>query len=224
MSREMRTGAHTTVAADARSPAAVRSGLPLFHTTRSGRIVEWNAPAEDLCGVPARDAVGRHCWEVIRGCDARGGLVCHPGCSVARLAREGWPVRCTDLHVRMPSGIEHLTVSTIVVGAGDDAVVLHPLQLVAPDTDEAAQSPTAPELTPRQREILRLLAEGVRAKEIAHRLSLSVPTVRNHIHALLRRLGVNSQLAAVAKARELGLCDGLPAGSRRSGDARSGHG
>lgn len=197
-----------TVTAKAHSrAAAVRSGLPLFHATRSGRIVEWNPPAEELSGIPASDAVGRSCWEVIRGRDARGGLVCHPGCSVARLAREGWPVRCTDLHVRMPSGVDHLSVSTIVVGTGDDAVVLHPLHVAPPGTETAAPALVELDLTSRQREILVLLADGVRAKEIASRLSLSVPTVRNHIHALLRRLGVNSQLAAVAKARDLGLCD-----------------
>lgn len=184
----------------------VRSALPLFLTTRSGRIVEWNAAAEELSGIPAGDAVGSDCWEVIRGYDADGGLVCHPGCSIARLAREGWPVRCTDLRVHMPSGVEQVTVSTIVVGEGGDAVVLHPMQ--PPRAESAGPPPpaAAPELTSRQREILALLADGVRAKEIAMRLSLSVRTVRNHINALLRRLEVQSQLEAAAKARELGLC------------------
>lgn len=200
-----RTQAAAAAKAHSRA-AAVRSGLPLFHATRSGRIVEWNPAAEELSGIPACEAVGHNCWEVIRGRDAHGGLVCHPGCSVARLAREGWPVRCTDLHVHLPSGVEHLTVSTIVVGAGDDAVVLHPLHVVPPGTEAATPAPPMPDLTPRQREILALLCDGLRAKEIACRLSLSVPTVRNHIHALLGRLGVNSQLAAAAKARELGLC------------------
>jgi DNA-binding CsgD family transcriptional regulator len=200
------------VTAHPRTPA-VRSGLPLFHTTRSGRIVEWNAPAEELSGIPARDAVGRSCWEVVRGRDADGNLVCHPGCSVARLAREGWPVRSTDLDVRMPSGVEQVTVSTIVVGAGDNALVLHTLQVAAQDTRGAAPPAPVPELTPRQREILGLLVEGIRAKEIAGRLSLSVPTVRNHIHAVLGRLGVNSQLGAAAKARELGLFDAPTGGN-----------
>jgi DNA-binding NarL/FixJ family response regulator len=107
----------------------------------------------------------------------------------------------------MPSGVEHLSVSTIVVGAGDDVVVLHPLQVVPPEPQEEASPARVPELTPRQREILGLLADGNRPKDIASRLALSLPTVRNHIHALLRRLEVTSQLAAVAKARELSLCD-----------------
>jgi DNA-binding CsgD family transcriptional regulator len=56
-------------------------------------------------------------------------------------------------------------------------------------------------LSPRQREVLRLLADGVRAREIAVRLGLSQTTVRNHIRNLLRRLDSHSQLEAVARAR-----------------------
>lgn len=60
-------------------------------------------------------------------------------------------------------------------------------------------------LSPRQREILDLLGEGVHAREIAARLGLSEPTVRNHIQVLLRKLGCHSQLEAVAVARRSGL-------------------
>jgi DNA-binding CsgD family transcriptional regulator len=183
----------------------VRSALPLFRTTRALRIVEWNRAAEELSGIEESDAVGRNCWEVIRGRDRDGSLVCHRGCSIGRLAREGWPVRCADLHVRMPSGVERMTVSTIVVGDGDDAYVLHPMRPVPAAAGVPPPPRAAPELTTRQREIVQLLAEGVRAKEIARRLDLSVPTVRNHIHQALRRLGATSQLEAVAKARAFGL-------------------
>lgn len=62
-----------------------------------------------------------------------------------------------------------------------------------------------PCLTPRQREILALLVDGERAKHIAARLTISETTVRNHIRAILRALGVNSQLEAVARARTLFL-------------------
>jgi DNA-binding CsgD family transcriptional regulator len=51
-------------------------------------------------------------------------------------------------------------------------------------------------LTPREREILRLLAAGKTAKPIAAELSLSVPTVRTHIQHILRKLGVHSCLEA----------------------------
>ena len=60
-------------------------------------------------------------------------------------------------------------------------------------------------LSPRQRQVLDLLADGLGPSAIARRLGLSVPTVRNHVSAVLRRLGCHSQLEAVAIARRRGL-------------------
>jgi DNA-binding CsgD family transcriptional regulator len=60
-------------------------------------------------------------------------------------------------------------------------------------------------LTGRELEILRLLAEGLRAGVIAASLGLSLATVRNHIRSILRKLGCHSQLEAVAEARRRGL-------------------
>lgn len=56
-------------------------------------------------------------------------------------------------------------------------------------------------LSPRQQEVLELLADGFSAYTIAQTLGLSPPTVRNHISATLRRLDCHSQLEAVAVAR-----------------------
>jgi DNA-binding CsgD family transcriptional regulator len=61
------------------------------------------------------------------------------------------------------------------------------------------------ELTPRQAEVLRLLAEGLNTEAVAERLGVAVETARNHIRALLRRLGVHSRLEAVVEARRRGL-------------------
>lgn len=60
-------------------------------------------------------------------------------------------------------------------------------------------------LSGRQREVLGLLAEGIPAREIAVRLGLAEPTVRNHIRHLLRKLDCHSQLEAVAVAYRLDL-------------------
>jgi len=60
-------------------------------------------------------------------------------------------------------------------------------------------------LSPRQREVLALLGEGLGAEAIATRLGLSLTTVRNHVSAVLHRLGCHSQLQAVATARRRGL-------------------
>lgn len=55
-------------------------------------------------------------------------------------------------------------------------------------------------LSPRQREVLSLLASGVTARGIAAQLGLSEATVRNHIRAILAKLDCHSQLEAVAVA------------------------
>jgi DNA-binding NarL/FixJ family response regulator len=60
-------------------------------------------------------------------------------------------------------------------------------------------------LTPRQRQVLLLLGEGVPARTIAVQLDLAESTVRNHIRSVLVKLGCHSQLEAVAAGRRKGL-------------------
>jgi DNA-binding CsgD family transcriptional regulator len=163
-------------------------------------IVAWNRAAEELTGVSADEAIGRRCWEVLAGHDERGNLVCHAGCSTARLARDGWPVPCLGLLIRAGKGKRRVDVSTVAVHEPDRSLFLH---LVVPRC-EPSPGP-AGSLTPRQQEVLGLLAEGVPAKVIATRLGIAEITVRNHIRAVLAALETHSQLAAIAKARRLGL-------------------
>jgi len=56
------------------------------------------------------------------------------------------------------------------------------------------------ELTPREMEILGLIAEDLTNQEIADRLYLSVHTVKNHVHRILEALGVHSRWSAVNHA------------------------
>lgn len=70
-------------------------------------------------------------------------------------------------------------------------------------SQEEATSEPHPHLTPRQAEVLRLLERGRSTGQIAQELHLSQETVRNHVRHLLRALGVNSRLEAVAVARRL---------------------
>jgi DNA-binding NarL/FixJ family response regulator len=69
---------------------------------------------------------------------------------------------------------------------------------------EPARQP-AIRLTPRQREVLRLIAEGQRMKEIAAALQLSTRTVETHKYQMMRALGADSTAALVRYAVELGL-------------------
>ena len=63
------------------------------------------------------------------------------------------------------------------------------------------------DLTKRQFEVLRLLAEGKSTAQIAAELDLSRTTVRNYIANLLTALGVHSRLQAVVAARNAGILD-----------------
>lgn len=71
--------------------------------------------------------------------------------------------------------------------------------------DSSPNREEIPALTPRQLEVLELLAEGKSAKDIGQELLLSESTIRNHINALLQALGAHSQLEAIARAREMGI-------------------
>jgi DNA-binding NarL/FixJ family response regulator len=57
-----------------------------------------------------------------------------------------------------------------------------------------------PRLTPRQLEVLRLLADGLTTEQIAAKLGIAQETARNHIRLLLNELRVHSRLAAVVAA------------------------
>jgi DNA-binding CsgD family transcriptional regulator len=61
------------------------------------------------------------------------------------------------------------------------------------------------ELTPRQFEVLGLLAEGLGTRAIAERLGVAEETARNHLRGLFRELKVHSRLEAVVRGYRLGL-------------------
>lgn len=70
---------------------------------------------------------------------------------------------------------------------------------------EHAPLPPLEALTPRELEVLRLLAEGLSNKAIAHRLGISEHTVKFHTNAILGKLGAQSRTEAVVRATRLGL-------------------
>ena len=68
-----------------------------------------------------------------------------------------------------------------------------------------SQQPLIEPLTDRERQVLRLLAEGFSNQAIAERLVIAVGTVKTHTASLYRKLGVSSRTQAVARATQLGL-------------------
>lgn len=64
-----------------------------------------------------------------------------------------------------------------------------------------ASDPASVPLTPRERQILSLLEKGFSNKTIAKRLSITLPTVKSHVHNILRKMSAESRTEAAAKAR-----------------------
>lgn len=63
------------------------------------------------------------------------------------------------------------------------------------------------QLTPREKEVLKALAEGLDGKEIARQLNISLPTERNHMASILAKLGMHSRLQALVFALRHGVVD-----------------
>jgi two-component system nitrate/nitrite response regulator NarL len=70
---------------------------------------------------------------------------------------------------------------------------------------EPRLEPIGERLTARELDVLRLIEEGRSNKEIATALSIELPTVKNHVHSILKKLEVRRRTEAAARARRLGL-------------------
>lgn len=71
-----------------------------------------------------------------------------------------------------------------------------------PSAAESAE----PGLTPREREVLALLCEGLANKEIARDLGLREPTIKLHVKTICRKLGARNRTHAAMLARERAMC------------------
>lgn len=123
--------------------------------------------------------------------------------------RESDIVACAEagvagLHLRTES-FEHLLGLIRSAGNGRaqcspevSAILLRRVYAYAAQTNPDA---TTDVLTPRELEILDLIEQGLSNQQIASRLSLTLNTVKNHVHNLLKKLGVGSRSEAVSVSR-----------------------
>jgi PAS domain S-box-containing protein len=80
-----------------------------------------------------------------------------------------------------------------------------------------------PQLTPRQREVLDLVAAGLSTADIARELTLSTETVRNHLRSVFRELHAHTRLEAIAAAQRVGLLAAPVLGPQTDGDGPQSH-
>jgi LuxR family maltose regulon positive regulatory protein len=74
-----------------------------------------------------------------------------------------------------------------------------------PAAAASTSQPLLDPLSPREREVLRLIADGLSNEEIAGRLVVALSTVKGHNRVIFDKLQVQRRTEAVARARELGL-------------------
>jgi DNA-binding NarL/FixJ family response regulator len=111
-----------------------------------------------------------------------------------------------------PEGLRDIPAALAAVLAGD--------RIFAPDLEQTAVeelgrfarqaragSEVGASLSPREREILPLLADGLTMQQIGRRLGISPRTAETHVSKLYRKLAVHTRLQAVARAASLGLIE-----------------
>ena len=172
-------------------------------------VVFWNSQAEQILGYEAHDVLGRKCYEVVRGLALDGETpVCIQNCPGIIAARCAQIPPMAHVRVQCASG-ENKRVTVIPLVATDEAdkvVLIHMFYETSADelrVDEPDSPPAGARLrlTPRELEVLRLLAQGLRPQEVADRLFVSVHTVRKHISNASGKLHSHGMMHAVLSAQ-----------------------
>jgi DNA-binding NarL/FixJ family response regulator len=90
----------------------------------------------------------------------------------------------------------------------DPDTVVRVLGHIADDTSSSAHL-SAVQLSPRERQVLQLLAQGLTNREIARALTVSASTIKIHVEHILAKLGVSDRTQAAVRALELGMLQAL---------------
>ncbi len=204
----------------------------VFAVDTAHRIMLWNAGAQRILGYTPRETIGKPCFQVMPGIDRSGHQVCGMDCQAMLVGKAGGIAPTVRLSTKAKDGRElWLSVTHIVVPSGKAGLsaMVHIFRDVSEEMERqqllerlaqfAVQAPgrglssmrvTDPpaadaELTPREREVLYLLAQGKNARLISNELVISLATSRNHIQNILNKLSVHTALEAVAYASQHGL-------------------
>jgi DNA-binding CsgD family transcriptional regulator len=204
---------------------------PAFAIDCSGLVSAWNVAAEDLFGLSSIEAIGAVCHDILQGAD-EGGVTCSVRCAIQQALEVNRPVENFDLQIQTKTGRQWCNISILIVsesrsGARHAVHIIHPRemrkrfeQLIRDFL--VSQTDLSPEvasqlvnkvrlatrnvrLTPRETEILSLLANGIRTRTIAGKLGISEKTVNNHVNRLLTKLDAHNRLEAIRRAEKAGL-------------------
>jgi len=193
-----------------------KTGDPAFTTDRNGVIIVWNPAAEKEFGYPAKEAIGRRCWQMLAGRDSFGNRYCCEKCPLMEMAARNESVHSTEVEFNTANaGRKKFKLSCLVLtGYPGDGFLTH----ICHKPDESLEDSgnhngnhkhngdfSAAILTRRELQVLELLAEGNTTREIASMMCVSQATVRNHIQHTMDKLHVHSRLEAVVVGQRLDL-------------------
>lgn len=188
-----------------------------------GDVRIWNKSAEKLFGYAASEAIGMPCTEIIGGNLATNAAVCHESCDILECVRIGRKVSDFDMKIKTRTG-QFVWVNVSLLSAADEKteqrLIVHFMRDISKrkqaenltnkmlkmakdlvnGTDEANGLPPLTPLTAQEVNILSLLAEGENTNEITAKLEISLPTLRNHVSNINRKLHTKSRTEAVAEA------------------------
>lgn len=120
-------------------------------------------------------------------------------CAPALLAHGARAVLLQNADASALAAAVEAALSGLFVLDGMALEAISPAALAPTDGDQAADA-----LTPREIEVLHLIAEGLPNKQIALRLMISEHTVKFHVNSILTKLGAQSRTEAVVRATRLG--------------------
>lgn len=202
-----------------------RATGPAIVADEKSRIVGWNRAAIDLLECPNGDEIENEpLSSVLEARDIFGNRLDFAQFPFHQMVSRGEPINGFEINAKRRNGESMRLLVSVVVVLGSKRGRYQLVFLLRPvyrrrRADEVIERILArpvhgrhvldrsnggdgdvPELTRRQADVLRLLAQGHNNEEIAELLSVSVFTVRSHVQSVLDKLGVHSRVEAVSRA------------------------
>jgi DNA-binding NarL/FixJ family response regulator len=180
-----------------------RGGLTALVAARSELVLAGESTPREVAGAAARSGPAVILWDL--GAGGGDALRAAPVPVVALAAEEREAAEALRAGARgaLFRGAAPDAVAAALLAAARGLTVLDG-DLAGEFVRPPAAAPREP-LTPREREVLALLAEGLANKVIAARLGISEHTAKFHVNAIFGKLGVESRAEAIVQAARMGL-------------------
>jgi DNA-binding NarL/FixJ family response regulator len=213
--------------------ALENAGDAAFIVNEELEIVYANHTAQQYLDFHMDNGLSINCYHVLQGKNDENRLVCHEYCQAANMILNGKRVSSFDLKTvkREKDLWINVSVFRYVASDSEQPYIVHLFRDISQEKSESqlverlmqvakrfhaietksVSGDHVPDdretLTPREFEVLALLADGYSTRRIAKTLSISLNTSRNHIQNILQKLGVHSRLEAVIYAIDHELLD-----------------